>query len=229
MPTANDPQAAGGAPGRRVPAAARAAGRAGARQPHPPRHHGRRGDGGRTVDDLIGARSAAKAGVDRLVQVGVDVASSRWGVGPGRPRDGAVVATVALHPNEAPRLSDLDEALREIEALAGRPAGARRRRDRAGHFRTGDGRARGAGGELPRRTSRSPSGTASRWSSTTATRTTTCCACSTTRARPDTVVLHCFSGDAEFAAECVRRGLPAQLRRHGHVRERRRRCGRRPR
>ncbi len=23
---------------------------------------------------------------------------------------------------------------------------------------------------------------------------------------PDTVVLHCFSGDAEFAAECVRRG-----------------------
>jgi TatD DNase family protein len=23
---------------------------------------------------------------------------------------------------------------------------------------------------------------------------------------PDTVILHCFSGDAEFAAECVRRG-----------------------
>src|SRR3954470_14521370 len=50
---------------------------------------------------------AADVGVDRLVQVGVDVESSRWGVAVAREHR-AVVATVALHPNEAPQLSNLD-------------------------------------------------------------------------------------------------------------------------
>src|SRR3954468_13448850 len=61
--------------------------------------------------------AAVAAGVDRLVQVGVDVASSRWGAALARAHP-EVLATVAIHPNEAPRLSELDEALREIEALA---------------------------------------------------------------------------------------------------------------
>ncbi len=73
------------------------------------------GGGDDPVAALIDA--AATAGVDRLVQVGVDVASSRWSAEMAA-RHPALLATVALHPNEAPRLADLDEALREIEALA---------------------------------------------------------------------------------------------------------------
>src|SRR4051812_26764012 len=53
---------------------------------------------------------AAAAGIDRLVQVGVDVPSSRWGLDVARQHR-AVVATVALHPNEAPRVPDLGKAL----------------------------------------------------------------------------------------------------------------------
>jgi len=77
------------------------------------------GDGsGDPVDALIEA--AAKTGIDRLVQVGVDVPSSRWGADLAA-RNEAILAAVAIHPNEAPRLSDLDAALRGIEALAGQP------------------------------------------------------------------------------------------------------------
>src|SRR5918998_978499 len=61
------------------------------------------GVAGDPVDGLIAA--AAAVGVDRLVQVGVDVASSRWGADLAA-RHPAVLATVALHPNEAPRLPD---------------------------------------------------------------------------------------------------------------------------
>ncbi|HEX5595936.1 MAG TPA: TatD family hydrolase, partial [Micromonosporaceae bacterium] len=75
--------------------------------------------GGPAGDPVAAAiQIAAEVGVDRLVQVGVDVASSRWGVEVARQHP-AVVATVALHPNEAPRLADLDEALRVIETLSG--------------------------------------------------------------------------------------------------------------
>src|ERR671927_279845 len=67
------------------------------------------GPGSDPVEALISA--AATVGVDRLVQVGVDVASSRWSADLAA-RHEAVLAAVALHPNEAPTLSDLDESLR---------------------------------------------------------------------------------------------------------------------
>ena len=46
---------------------------------------------------------ALDAGVDRIVQIGVDVPSSEWSVNAANsyPR---MLATVALHPNEAPRI-----------------------------------------------------------------------------------------------------------------------------
>src|SRR5215831_5167071 len=68
-----------------------------------------------SVADAVEA--ARSVGVDRLVQVGVDVDSSRWGVAKANEHP-EIVATVALHPNEAPRLADLDAALRQIDALA---------------------------------------------------------------------------------------------------------------
>src|SRR5512142_460207 len=48
------------------------------------------------VDALLSA--AAKSGVDRIVQVGVDVPSSRWGAELAAARHGDVLAAVAIHP-----------------------------------------------------------------------------------------------------------------------------------
>nr|WP_228488847.1 TatD family hydrolase [Raineyella fluvialis] len=79
---------------------------------------------GLAVDDLV--NRAGSVGVTRTVQVGCDVESSRWAVELAA-REPSVVATVAIHPNDAARLversgrSALDEALREIEALAADP------------------------------------------------------------------------------------------------------------
>ena len=56
-------------------------------------------------------------------------------------------------------------------------------------------------------TSTWPSGSARPWSSTTGTRTPTCCGSWTTRAPPERVVMHCFSGDADFARACLDRGF----------------------
>jgi TatD DNase family protein len=67
--------------------------------------------------------AAAAVGVTTLVQVGVDVPSSRWSaeVAERHPR---IWATVALHPNEAPGLAEagqLEAALDEIDQLAALP------------------------------------------------------------------------------------------------------------
>ena len=87
---------------------------------------------------------AAAVGVPRIVQIGCDLPGARWAVDAARDHV-ALVAGVALHPNEAPRLAAegrLEEALAEIERLA-------RAHDRVravgetglDHFRTGpDGR-----------------------------------------------------------------------------------------
>ena len=64
---------------------------------------------GSSVDDAVAA--AARVGVTRIVQVGCDVPGSQWAVEVAR-RVPSVVAAIALHPNEAPR----------IEAAGGRPA-----------------------------------------------------------------------------------------------------------
>jgi TatD DNase family protein len=60
---------------------------------------------------------AAAVGVPRIVQIGCDLPGARWAVEAAAAHD-ALVAGVALHPNEAPLLPDLEAALAEIEALA---------------------------------------------------------------------------------------------------------------
>ena len=147
---------------------------------------------------------ARTAGVDRLVQVGVDVASSRWGVTAAHEHS-AVLATVALHPNEAPRLSDLDGALREIETLAGDDRVRGIGETGLDYFRTGDdGRAAQAA------SFRAHIDIAKRYGKTLVIhdRDAHADVLATLDAvgAPDSVVLHCFSGDAAFATECVRRG-----------------------
>jgi TatD DNase family protein len=64
---------------------------------------------------------AAAVGVPRVVQIGCDLDGARWAVDVAA-RHPQVVAGVALHPNEAPRLAAegrLDAAYAEIERLAG--------------------------------------------------------------------------------------------------------------
>ena len=66
---------------------------------------------------------ARAVGVDRVVQVGCDVNSSRWAL-EAATRFPNVVATVALHPNEAPRLAEKGElkaSLAQIAELATSP------------------------------------------------------------------------------------------------------------
>ncbi|GAB3503664.1 TatD family hydrolase [Phytohabitans suffuscus] len=147
---------------------------------------------------------AAAAGVDRLVQVGVDVESSRWSAEIAAEQP-AVVATVALHPNEAPRLDDLDEALRVIEGLA---AGDRVRgigETGMDTFRTG-----GEGRAAQEASFRAHIAIAKRHGKALVIHDrdahSDILRILDDEGAPDTVVLHCFSGDADFAAECVRRG-----------------------
>ena len=71
------------------------------------------------VRDLLAA--AATAGIDRVVQVGYSVEQSRWSVKCAESFPGQVLAAVALHPNEAPLVEDLEGDLAIIEELAHHP------------------------------------------------------------------------------------------------------------
>ncbi|AGZ46216.1 TatD family hydrolase [Actinoplanes friuliensis] len=159
-------------------------------------------DAGDPVEALITA--AAKAGVDRLMQVGVDVVSSRWGAELAA-RHPSVLAAVALHPNEAPRLSDLDSALREIEALAAEPRVRGLGETGLDTFRTGD-----EGRAAQELSFRAHIAIAKRYAKPLIIHDREAHAdvlrVLDEEGAPDVVVLHCFSGDADFAAECVRRG-----------------------
>ncbi|AEV88676.1 AraC family transcriptional regulator [Actinoplanes sp. SE50] len=155
------------------------------------------------VQALIEA--AAKNGVDRLVQVGVDVDSSQWGADLADRHD-AVLAAVALHPNEAPRLTDLDEALRRIDDLAARPRVRGIGETGMDTFRTGD------DGRAAQETSfRAHIAIAKRHGKALIIHDreahTDVLRILDDEGAPDTVVMHCFSGDAAFATACVRRGF----------------------
>ncbi|MET7749915.1 TatD family hydrolase [Micromonospora sp. NPDC005367] len=162
--------------------------------------------GGGPSDDPVGTaiEVATRVGVDRLVQVGVDVPSSQWGVATAQ-RYPAVVATVALHPNDAPRLPELDEALREIEALAAHDRVRGVGETGMDFFRTGD-----EGRAAQEESFRAHIAIAKRYGKALVIHDRDAHAevlrILDDEGAPDTVVLHCFSGDAAFAAECVRRG-----------------------
>lgn len=64
---------------------------------------------------------AASVGIDRIVQVGYSAEQSIWSVKCAESFPGRVLAAVALHPNEAPVVSDLEKDLAIIEDLAKHP------------------------------------------------------------------------------------------------------------
>ena len=64
---------------------------------------------------------AASVGIDRVVQVGYSAEQSIWSVKCAESFIGQVLAAVALHPNEAPVVEDLEKDLKVIEELAANP------------------------------------------------------------------------------------------------------------
>lgn len=171
--------------------------------------------------DIVGSdpadqiAAAGKAGVDRLVQTGVDVASSRWGVGLAQ-RHESVVAAVALHPNEAPRLhalgpDRLDEALRAIEELAWMPRVRGIGETGLDYFRTSAEKDEGRGRRAQEVSLRAHIAIAKRFDKTLVIHDRDAHAdvlrILDEEGAPDRVLLHCFSGDAAFATQCLRRGF----------------------
>lgn len=64
---------------------------------------------------------AEAAGINRLVQVGYSAEQSKWCVRLAELYPGKVLAAVALHPNEAPVVEDLESDLKIISELAQHP------------------------------------------------------------------------------------------------------------
>jgi TatD DNase family protein len=158
--------------------------------------------------DVESALAAATAvGVPRIVQIGCDRAGSRWAVETAQRYD-AVVAGVALHPNEVPvlaRAGDLGEALAEIDDLAADPRVRAIGETGLDYYRTGeDGHALQQDGfrahiEMAKRHGkalvihdRDAHGDV--------------LAVLEDAGAPDRVVFHCFSGDVAMAAHCAERG-----------------------
>jgi TatD DNase family protein len=71
------------------------------------------------VEDVIA--EAKSVNVDRIVQVGYSAEQSQWCVAAAEKWNTSVLAAVALHPNEAPVVPDLEADLKIIEALAQHP------------------------------------------------------------------------------------------------------------
>lgn len=154
------------------------------------------------IDDALAA--AVAVGVTRIVQVGCDVPSSQWAAEVAGSHD-AVVAAVALHPNEAPRV-DLDEAFAEIERLAALPHVRAVGETGLDYFRTGeDGRA------VQHDSFRRHIELAKRHDKTLVIHDRDAHAdvlrLVDEQGAPDRVVMHCFSGDVEFAKACLDRGF----------------------
>ena len=71
---------------------------------------------------LVDLDDATSVGVTGVVQVGTDLATSRWSVALAEA-DSRVLAAIAIHPNDAPALAEagrLDDSLSELDALAAR-------------------------------------------------------------------------------------------------------------
>ncbi|MGI9085575.1 MAG: TatD family hydrolase [Aeromicrobium sp.] len=157
------------------------------------------------VDDALDR--AAAVGVTRIVQVGVDVESSHWAVATAQAQP-AIVATVALHPNEAPRLDDegaLEDALREIDTLAQHDAVRAVGETGLDYFRTGpDGRM------AQHHSFREHIRMAHRHDRTLVIHDRDAhddvLRLLDEEGTPTRTVMHCFSGDADFAQACVERG-----------------------
>ncbi|MFE7782525.1 MULTISPECIES: TatD family hydrolase [Streptomyces] len=174
-----------------------------------------------TVEEAL--TKAASVGVTTVVQVGCDLAGSRWAAETAAAHD-SVHATVALHPNEAPRIvlgdpdgwsrqgarepggdSALDAALAEIDKLAALPQVRGVGETGLDYFRTGpDGMAAQEASfrahiEIAKRHGKALV-IHDREAHDDVLRILR------EEGAPDRVVFHCYSGDAEMAKICAAAG-----------------------
>ena len=148
---------------------------------------------------------AAAAGIDRIVQVGYSAEQSEWGANLAALYDGQVLAAVALHPNEAPVVEDLEADWAIIESLAQQPRVRAIGETGLDYFRTPP--------ELRGRQQES-----FKWHIELAKRTSKALVIHDRDSHddvlsvlaevgaPEKTVFHCFSGDVEMAKKCIERG-----------------------
>lgn len=149
---------------------------------------------------------AAAVNVTRVVQVGCDVESSRWAVETATAHP-SVVAAVALHPNDAARMepAELEAALAEIDRLAADPQVRAVGETGLDYFRTGAERR-----PVQHVSFREHVRIAKRHDRTLVIHDRDAhddvLAILDDEGVPERVVMHCFSGDADFARACLDRG-----------------------
>jgi TatD DNase family protein len=148
---------------------------------------------------------AKSVGVDRIVQVGYSAEQSKWCAELARLYPGRVLAAVALHPNEAPVVADLEADLKIIEELAQQPRVRAIGETGLDYFRTPP--------ELRKRQQDS-----FKWHIELAKKTNKALVIHDRDSHddvlsillevgaPEKTVFHCFSGDVEMAKTCIERG-----------------------
>jgi len=173
-----------------------------------------------TVEEALA--KAASVGVTTVVQVGCDLPGSRWAAETAA-RHEAVHATVALHPNEAPRIvlgdpddwsgqrrapggeAALAEALAEIDALAALPQVLGVGETGLDYFRTGP-----EGVEIQQESFRRHIALAKKHRKALVIHDRDAhedvLRLLAEEGAPERTVFHCYSGDAEMAKTCAEHG-----------------------
>ena len=148
---------------------------------------------------------AKSVGVDRVLQIGYSAEQSRWSVAAAEHWNDSVLAAVALHPNEAPVVEDLDHDLAIIAELAQHPRVRAIGETGLDYFRTPV--------ELRGRQQES-----FKWHIELAKKTNTALVIHDRESHEDILsillevgappqtVFHCFSGDVDMAKRCIDRG-----------------------
>jgi TatD DNase family protein len=148
---------------------------------------------------------AKSVGVDRVVQVGYSAEQSQWCAALADLYPGRVLAAVALHPNEAPVVENLQADLAIIEKLAQQPRVRAIGETGLDYFRTPP--------EL-----RSVQQDSFKWHIELAKKTNKALVIHDRDSHddvlsillevgaPERTVFHCFSGDVEMAKKCIDRG-----------------------
>ena len=148
---------------------------------------------------------AKSVGVDRIVQVGYSAEQSEWCAALADLYPGRVLASVALHPNEAPVVDDLAADMAIIERLAHLPRVRAIGETGLDYFRTPP-ELRGVQQE------------SFKWHIELAKKTNKALVIHDRDAHedvlsallevaaPEKTVFHCFSGDVEMAKTCIERG-----------------------
>ena len=147
---------------------------------------------------------AKSVGIDRIVQVGYSAEQSEWGVKLAEHWPN-ILAAVALHPNEAPVVEDLEADLAKIEALSTHPRVRAIGETGLDFFRTEP-----ALQERQRYSFRRHIELAKRVNKALVIHDRDAHRAVldvlTEEGAPEKVIFHCYSGDAEMARECIEKG-----------------------